>query len=67
MEKTEKEKRKQKQGHNYKEQRRNGTMEEEIKEIKLMVMEKRRTSLGVWILQAKCGRPPLEELSTLTR
>jgi len=36
-------KRKQKQEHNYKEQRRNGTMEEKMKERKLMVMDKRRT------------------------
>jgi len=36
-------KRKQKQEHNYKKQRRNGTMEEEMKERKLMVMNKRRT------------------------
>jgi len=29
--------------------------------------QEKNTPLGVWILQDKCGGPPLEDLSTLTR
>ena len=29
--------------------------------------QEKNTPLGVWILQDKCGGPPLEELSTITR